>query len=624
MTATHQMNDLTMHAPVSADRIAGLLRVRGLGWALLIGWTLLGIGSLTMGPALGDHEVIVAQIARQTLGSGNWLVPQYLDAPFLVKPPLTPWLIAVFSGFLPHNAANGLPVTELGARLPSLLATLLTIVVVFRLARSMFERRTAWIAAFVCATAVGTMLYAVNATAEAMLTLFSTWAFAEFWWSRQAKTKPGRLAHQLRFYVALGLGMLAKGPMPLIVVCVPIAIWWWGERPTRLTASLGFAASPRAMFVGVRSAWPRLQTALTQLGLWWGVPLFLLFFVPWMILVGRQQSYAWSLWSYEYLDRVRGDYPGADSESYFYYIPIFFGMVIPWCLSLPEALVAPFLRVYRRNAKPLFFAWFWVIGGFVLLSLMSFKKSYYVLPLLPGCALSLAPVLDRLFFGEAAAPGRRTRWAVGSIIAIFLGILIGGGFVLHDKYSWVFEGRVEYAIIACALLALIGVVSACVLFIRSRRGWSLGVVGATSLCVFAIVWCGVGPSLGNAHDSIALVEAARSAGMPADAPLHWASNRPDGRVAFYGGQSLHHVIDFYELIAEQGESDSREDLWMAAADKAEALLAAREPAYVVFQRGHWDMFAMMYKPAARELCCVDRPPSGSDDHDWVVVSNNRR
>ena len=51
------------------------------------------------------------------------------------------------------------------------------------------------------------MIYAVNATAEALLTVFCTWAFAEFWWSRQAASAGGRWLHLLLFYLALGLAM---------------------------------------------------------------------------------------------------------------------------------------------------------------------------------------------------------------------------------------------------------------------------------------------------------------------------------------------------------------------------------------------------------------------------------
>ena len=84
--------------------------------APLIAYGLFLVTALETGPGLGDHEVIVAQIARQIVESGNWLVPKYLDTPFLVKPPLSPWLVAVFSCTFPSEAATGLPVLHSGQR----------------------------------------------------------------------------------------------------------------------------------------------------------------------------------------------------------------------------------------------------------------------------------------------------------------------------------------------------------------------------------------------------------------------------------------------------------------------------------------------------------------------------
>ncbi|MBN2563944.1 MAG: glycosyltransferase family 39 protein [Phycisphaerae bacterium] len=589
---------------------------------LLIGWGLLGLVMLAAGPRLGDHEVIVAQIARQTLATGEWLVPHYLDTPFLVKPPLSPWLSAVLGSFLPNDSATGLPVTEFVARMPSLLATALTIWIVFTLARAMFERRTAQIAAFVYATTVGSMLYALNATAEALLTLFCTWAFAEFWWSRQAKTKRRQLAHQVRFYIALGLAMLAKGPMPLPVVALPIAVWWWCGQPTRLVAAGGPSVIPRAARLGMRKILPGLRRSLSQLGLWWGLPLFLLLFLPWMIWVARREPCAWSLWSYEYLDRARGDYPGSSAGRYLYYVPILFGMLIPWCLSLPEALISPFRRGHRRNAtKPLTYVWYWVIVGFVILSVMSFKKPYYILPVLPGCVLLLAPVLERLFFEDPAPRPHRVRAAVKTVVIGVLVACIVGSFVIEDKYPWTLHGRVAWGVVICAGLAVLGIVLACVLFLLTHRKWSFCIVGCNSVFVFTVVWCFLGPSLGNANDAAALARQANHAGIPADTPLYWAGNRPDGRVVFYGGRPVRQVVDFYKLIAEEGDAVDRDGLCMIAAERLSALLERAEPVQVVFQRGQLHLFTSVFHPHARELFSIDRDPVGPDDHDWVVVTN---
>ena len=75
--------------------------------------------ALTGVPHLAEHEVIVAQSARQMILTGDWLIPRYLDTPFLVKPPLAAWLVASIPALLPPNASSFVLDVRLDARLLS-------------------------------------------------------------------------------------------------------------------------------------------------------------------------------------------------------------------------------------------------------------------------------------------------------------------------------------------------------------------------------------------------------------------------------------------------------------------------------------------------------------------------
>ncbi len=579
--------------------------------------------TLASGPPLGEHETIVAQIARQTLQSGSWLVPQWMDSPFLIKPPLAPWVVAALSRVLPGYGPDGLPVTDFSARLPSALAMLLTVFVIHRLARSMFGRGEARIAAFVCATALGTWLYAVNATAEALLTLFCTWSFAEFWWSQRANAPAQRRAHLVRFYLALGLAMLAKGPMPLAVVVLPLVAWWWGDRPTRALAAGGLSSAPRAARLAARQAWSRTRTALRTLGLWWGVPLFLLLFVPWMVAVARKHPYAWQLWNYEYLQRLAGVYPGDDREPIYYYLPILLGLLLPWSLSLPEALAAPFLAAYRRQRRPLTFAWFWTTVTFLATSAMMFKKPYYILPALPGCALLLTPVLSRLFFREPAAP-RRAAAAVGAILLGLSATMAGLWLFARAKYpdAWSVP-MANMAIPACAVLVLAGVALAGALYVRSRTTASFSTVGLVAAVAFTVGWRVFGPTLDNAQDPRAVATGLDRFNVPRQTPLYWITNRPDARLEFYDGRPVRQVTDIFRLVAEGGGRMTGDDMKLLVARRACDFLARPEEVYMVFNREQFHQLMAFLRPAAWELFSVDRGRPGDDRTDWVVVTNRR-
>lgn len=581
---------------------------------------------------MGDHEVIVAQTARQSIESGDWVVPQYLDTPFLVKPPLPAWLVGGTSKLAStvwtvlRGTIEGDLVTAVTARLPSVVATILTILVLYRLGSTMFGRRTGFIAAFVYACSLGTLLYAFNATAEALLTFFCTWAFAEFWWAHTARTPASKRWHMLLFYAAFGLAMLAKGPMPLMLVATPIAAWWWLHRPMRLLAAGGARSAGSAVKLGALDAWPRLRTALTSLGLWWGIPVFLLMFVPWMFAAASRTPYAWDLWHYEYLDRLKGEYPGCESGQYEYYLPRLFGLMTPWLLSLPEALAAPFLQRYRSDRKPLLFAWFWVVCGVVLMSMMSFKKVYYIVPVLPGCALLLAPVLREFFFRISTASPRFRRTVFYTILGIWAAGWSAMWFVAKAKYPEIWTGRLAayspvFVVFLVAAVAVVGWA-----FLRDRRLVSFLTLGVTSVVAFTGVWCVVGARLDNLDDPLELVDKLRLHGIDRQAKVYWAGNRPDGRVTFYGKQPIRQILDPYKLVSEHEMVHNNSELVEYVGSHIVELLNSAEPIFVVFQRDQVAAIRMYYEPdpPMHELFSVDRGHLGHDEDDWVVVTNEAR
>ena len=78
-----------------------------------------------------------AQVAREMLESGDWLVLRVNGEPYLEKPPLLFWAIAAVS--VPFG-----DITETTARIPSILAGLGTVVLTYLIATRLFGRRTAW------------------------------------------------------------------------------------------------------------------------------------------------------------------------------------------------------------------------------------------------------------------------------------------------------------------------------------------------------------------------------------------------------------------------------------------------------------------------------------------------
>jgi 4-amino-4-deoxy-L-arabinose transferase-like glycosyltransferase len=133
---------------------------------------LLGCGLLlfTAGLGLRDpwpaDEPLHALIAREMLGTGNWLVPMVGGDYFQDKPPLLFWLQA---GFYWLTGSE-----RIGFLLPSLLAGLGTLLLVYDLGRRLWSREAGLAAALVLLFTVQFTLQARRAQLDALLVFFTT------------------------------------------------------------------------------------------------------------------------------------------------------------------------------------------------------------------------------------------------------------------------------------------------------------------------------------------------------------------------------------------------------------------------------------------------------------------
>lgn len=586
---------------------------------LVFAWVIALFAGLLGGPRLGDHEVIVAQTARQMLADGDWIVPHYLDTAFLVKPPLPYWCTAVLSKFMPFDAVTGLPVSHVSARLTSVLATLATVWLVWRLGRDLFGPAVGRVSTIAYATSIGTLLFALNATAEALLTACSTWTIAEYWWATHAQSNGRRVLHLIRFYTALALAMLAKGPMPLIVVVAPLAAWIILESPIRSLATRRASTIHAALRMVPRKGW---QT-LGRLQLWWGLPLLFVLLAPWVAAVAQREPFVFRLWNYEYLDRLRGQYPGVDRAGPAYYLPILLGLIAPWTLSLPQALASPFRACHRHQRRSLAFVWCWVVVGLVLCSMMDFKKPYYIVPFMPGWALLLGPTLAR-FFQTYPAPRpeivRRLQWLLPGLAVA--GLVIAW-VILHARGRT--DGIADLGkaplILTCA--ALTGIFVAFLLFARNRRWSSFMGLAATSIVVFIASWLTVGPQVDNADHAIELAAALKRIGVTGEDVVVWCDGRPDGRVTFYGNRAVRQVVDPYRTIVAGRSGSAPPDYRWIIADRICDQLESASDAYFVFERGDLKQLAATFRPPYREAAVVRRERDVDSNSDWVVVTNRR-
>lgn len=182
-----------------------------LGAAVLIRLVTLGLYPLN-----DTTEARYAEVARKMVELGDWITPWYdYGVPFWAKPPLSTWLTAAsFKVF---------GVNEFAARLPHFLLALATAWLVWDWVRLRGRRQALLGVTMLC----GAILFLVSAGAvmtDMALVVGTTLAMRGLWLGMFGA--PGRRGLECRLaFVGLAIGLLAKGPVALVLTGVPFAAW---------------------------------------------------------------------------------------------------------------------------------------------------------------------------------------------------------------------------------------------------------------------------------------------------------------------------------------------------------------------------------------------------------------
>jgi len=173
---------------------------------------------------MDSTEARYAEIAREMLQTGNWITLFHnYGSPFLAKPPLSTWLSALSMHFFGLN--------EFAGRLPSLLLSLAILALIWQLAK----KSNSLIAVLILASSFYFYLNAGTVMTDSSLIFCTTLAMTAFWFAMVEHSKPWAML----FFVALGLGLLAKGPAAFLLSTLPIFFWlFWQKKWSELWRNL--------------------------------------------------------------------------------------------------------------------------------------------------------------------------------------------------------------------------------------------------------------------------------------------------------------------------------------------------------------------------------------------------
>jgi 4-amino-4-deoxy-L-arabinose transferase-like glycosyltransferase len=346
------------------------------------------LGALLFLPGLGWHDVWnpdearYAEVAREMPLLGHWAVPHLNGQVYSQKPPLLFWSIAIFG-----RLTGGLDATA--ARLPSALAAIGSLLLVYATGERFFGRRAAWIAAAAFATCFKVIWQGRFGQIDMLLTGLVTLG-VWFWVRGYTERRPGLYSF---FFLSAGLATLAKGPVGLLPPLLSI---------------LAFLAVTRD------------REELRRLRIGRGLLLWGLVVLAWLVPAGLDAGP-------DYLRQIvfrqnvtRYANPWHHFAPPWYYLGILPGEFFPWSLLLPVAIVAGWKRldglVGERARAGFLFCLCWAVVTLVFFSISPAKRSVYILTMYPALALLVGAGLD---LAAAAWP----RWRRGVIIP--LGVIAG-------------------------------------------------------------------------------------------------------------------------------------------------------------------------------------------------------
>lgn len=337
---------------------------------LPVAYLFVGLGSYGL---LDNNEGLYAEIAREMLAGGDWIIPHLNGVPYIEKPPLLYYLMAASMALLGES--------EFAVRLVSAISALGCFLAVLWFGRRNGRRHTGNLAGLILLSGFGFIVLSRTALFDMLLTaLLNAALFASFLAWKDHDRRLLWAAH-----VLLALAVLAKG-----LVAILLFGWTW---------AIFLATGERREFI------PALRFLLDPLGL----ALFAVVAAPWHIAASwAHPGFAWFYFVNEHLLRFLGQRQPHDyySGSVFYYLPRIFLYLFPWTLLLPLLIAKRAARVAGEDGLKRFL-WSFFLGALLFFSLSSAKANYYMVVAMPALALLLAMTINATIEG-----GRGNRIAI--------------------------------------------------------------------------------------------------------------------------------------------------------------------------------------------------------------------
>ncbi len=339
-----------------------LLEKYGL-WAVFVGWSISILIALLYRQTLPIDETRYLSVAWEMWMRGDFLVPHINGEPYAHKPPLLFWII--------NSSWLVLGVSEWSARFAIALVGLVSLFLVYPLARLLWpsDKNIAVLASWILLTILVWNVWSGMLMFDLLLSACAEvgWIGVLLAWRKAA------FSGWLITGLAIGLGILAKGPVILILI-LPVALLtpWWSKGSHQKANSRSWLFWYGGVFLAVLLG--------SGIALSWALP---------AASAGGKAYHDAILWG-QTANRVVKSF--AHSRSWWWYLPLLPLLLSPWSFWTPlwKNYRVVFQRGLELGSK---FTLTIFLGGLILFSLISGKQIHYLIPLFPAFALFSAYAL---------------------------------------------------------------------------------------------------------------------------------------------------------------------------------------------------------------------------------------
>ena len=421
------------------------------------GW----LGGLEMGGlGLTDRdEGSNAEAAREMLETGDWISPTLNYEPRFAKPAFVYWLI---SGSYILFGIN-----EFAARFPSAISGLCVILVQYVFVYRWLGAPLAWLSSIMLLLNMEFLAINRMVLTDPELVVCTTLAGYSFWHALNRSTKISPWWF-ICFYLAMGFGMLVKGPVGIIIPLVGVIPYLTLTRQWEKFWQKGF---------------PLLGTGLV-----------LLVAAPWYVAMFKIHGEAyWAAAQANTTGRFMSPMEG-HGGTFFFYVPILLLGFFPWSAFLPSLLYQS-LKQWKaywngqnfvtRETNLEFFLSMWVVGLLIFFTLSATRLPHYIYPVFPASAILVAlwwkRFQDQSSFSDWRIP---RRFLLG--IGYGLGIAIISAPVIFQKFIQQITKEFPAAVhvdfgwlpTIMGLVIVLGTVGIrhC-LDSETKRSWAVGIAG---------------------------------------------------------------------------------------------------------------------------------------------------